>query len=342
MHQRGLFLLTSGCLIVAALRSLSCPFRSPIDQRWIKRITFLCSKASKLQSGLICQKSCLISCGRPAEKRTLRAATSSAWTVREVVRDVAARCGLGEEIAGGLSRFRWLTDPAPSMVPMPLQALDWKWMPALGLQAGPSAANLDPHPRPAVLVRSIHILIWPAVAPARPPHHQKIPFPFLFLPSPASRRKRRCTHQRVESATARQQVVFFLLFSPTLADSTAPFPCPDRVLTRPPQLCGTGTFPVTVASIKSPENTSGVESDDQDPGLRLGGHFSGLTLGKCLVFLFFWLRVVCGRASDRRPAQRRRPRHSLLGPAMHLYSTCRRVGACPTTSDHGILDRSVR
>ena len=335
MHQRGLSLLTSSCLIVAARRSLSCPFRSPIDQRWIKRVTFLCSKASKLQSGLICQKSCLISSGRPAEKRTLTRPPRQPGQCEKWSGMLRRGVGWGMKLPG-LPRFPWLTDPAPSMVPMPLQALDWKWMPPLGLQAGPSAANLDPHPRPAVL-----ILIWPVARP-RPPHHQKRPFPFLFFPSPASRRKRRCTHRRVESATANNRWIFSFCSHQTPATPLLRSVVPTEYSLALARLCSTGTFPVTVASIKSPESTSGVESDDQDPGLRLGGHFSGLTLGKCLVFLFFWLCVVCGRASDRRPAQRQRPRHSLLGPAMHLDSTCRRVGACPTTSDHGILDRSVR
>lgn len=47
----------SGSLIGAAQRRLSCPFRSPTDQRRIRESQFLCSKASKPQSSLICQKS---------------------------------------------------------------------------------------------------------------------------------------------------------------------------------------------------------------------------------------------------------------------------------------------
>lgn len=197
---------------------------------------------------------------------------------------------------------------------------------------------------------AIHILILARLLlpRPRPPHHQKTPFPFLFLPSPASRRKRRCTHRRVESATARARVDFLssVLTDPGRLHCLAPSPSipSSRPSTHSPSDCAALArfrFPVTVASIKSPESTSGVESDDQDPGLRLGGLFSGFTLGKCLSGVpFLW--ASCGVWQESATSDQRQPRRPLVGPAMHLQSTCRRVGACPTTSDHGILDRSVR
>ena len=239
MHQRGLFLLTSGCLIVAALRSLSCPFRSPIDQRWIKRITFLCSKASKLQSGLICQKSCLISCGRPAEKRTLRAATSSAWTVREVVRDVAARCGLGEEIAcpdsttGGLSRFPWLTDPAPKHGAHAAPGIGLEVDASLGAPGRTLCRQSGP-PSKACSFGAIHSYFnlaccCPGPAPSPPKNTLSFPFPSLArvatektLHSPA---RRECDCETTGGFSSS------VLTKPRRL--LAPFPRPDRVLTRP-------------------------------------------------------------------------------------------------------------
>ena len=149
----------------------------------------------------------------------------------------------------------------------------------------------------------------PAVAPAPAPSPPKntLPFPFPSLARVATEKTLHSPARRECDCESTGGFSFFCSHRPWPTSLPGPIALHSLVPTEYslalPDCAALARFPVTVASIKSPESTSGLTPTTRTRASDWVAHFSGFTLGEC-VWCSFSLGFLwcCGVWQSQRPA----------------------------------------